>query len=409
LLSLGIVATALFGFGWLWSAAAKIQADGVNHPGHDLTTLKEPEIRISGSSQNGRLGDHYLMLVNTAIASMIDKPQIAQFDRSNYDGLAVTFSPAYDVGPPPSSEEIQSRIADWKNVTKKDIWPWVFLNRILAADDRQNNPHTQQAYFHRMRGADLDGKVGARNDFLVNWENALRAARNSHTPGIVCDLEFYNDYNEYDPRVLAVKTGLATDDVLAHLRSLGSKMADVAAEQYPDAALWFLFTGFSHEGYKGTNGEHFYLSPTYIVAGLLDEIAARHFQLSVFSGGEVGLGGYCHPSLGQFKDQIYNRNSAFSPFLKKYSGTLELGGTMTLWSERGAKRGWMSEGDCAACAAATVDDLQPYLELLIRSYRYNWVYGSADGGYLAFDPKIAPRFDAVVARAKLSATTPQSR
>ena len=45
----------------------------------------------ASSSPTGRMGDHYLMLVNTAIASQMDAVKMAQFDRSPYDGLAVSF------------------------------------------------------------------------------------------------------------------------------------------------------------------------------------------------------------------------------------------------------------------------------------------------------------------------------
>jgi len=89
--------------------------------------------------------------------------------------------------------------------------------------------------------------------------------------------------------------------------------------------------------------------------------------------------------------------------LQKYEGTLELAGTMTLWSDPTAKRGWMKEYPCGSTSAATVEDLQPYLELLLRSYRYNWIYGSGDGGYYAFVPESARRFDTVISKAKAQA------
>jgi len=362
-----------------------------------------------GSAPGSRLGDHYLMLVNTATASSINKAQFAQFNRSHYDGLAVSFSPSYDVSAPPPAKQIETQLADWKTVTKKDIWPWVFLNRMIGASDSENNSYAQNAYFRRIQGADLDGKEGAQSDFLLNWGNALRAAKDLHVPGIVCDLEFYNNYKEYDPRELAKSARESTEQAIWHLRALGAQMADIAAEQYPDAVIWFLFTGFSNAGYTGASGEHYFLSSSYVVFGLLDEIQKRGLPLLVYSGGEVGLGGYCHPSLGQFRDQIYNRNVSFAPYLKRYSGSLELGGTMTLWSDRSAKQGWVAEGDCADCPAATVEDLQPYLELLLKSYKYNWVYGAGAAGYYAFDPHVAPRFDAMIAKAKANTGASNSR
>jgi hypothetical protein len=76
---------------------------------------------------------------------------------------------------------------------------------------------------------------------------------------------------------------------------------------------------------------------------------------------------------------------------------------MTLWSDHSAKKNWVAQGACGASAAASVEDLEPYLEVLLRSYRYNWIYGSPNGGYLAFEPQTAPRFDAAIARAKARA------
>src|SRR5579871_6552699 len=47
------------------------------------------------------LGEHYLMLVNTAIARQMDARKFSQFEKSPYDALAVSFSDAYDTTPPP--------------------------------------------------------------------------------------------------------------------------------------------------------------------------------------------------------------------------------------------------------------------------------------------------------------------
>jgi hypothetical protein len=76
---------------------------------------------------------------------------------------------------------------------------------------------------------------------------------------------------------------------------------------------------------------------------------------------------------------------------------------MTLWSDRSAKKSWAANGACGASSAATVEDLIPYMELLFRTYRYNWLYGSPNGGYLAFQSGSASRFDAAIAQAKARA------
>lgn len=371
-------------------------------------TPAEPESRSSTPinvrpDASGR--SHYLLLVNTAFASDMSPAKIAQFGRSAYEGLAVAFSGTYDASPPPDVKNIETKLAEWKKITDKQIWPWVFLNRIIAVDPKQNNPHTlHELYYHRIRGLDLENVSSAREDFLRIWGNSLRAARDSGTPGIFCDLEFYNNYAEYDPRQIAQLIGKSPQETIALLQRLGARMADVAASEYPNAILWFAFTGLSHPGYNDP-AEHFNLAPAYISMGMLDEIQSRHFRLHVISGGEVGLEGYCHPSLTEFQNQIGERATAFAPYLRKYGSALELAGTMTLWSDRKAATGdWVHQGDCGACPAGTVEELQPYIELILKTYRYNWIWGSNDAGYAAFDSRIAPRFDSVIANAKAHAS-----
>jgi hypothetical protein len=347
----------------------------------------------------GFLGSHYLMLVNTAAPSRLDAQKLAQFDRSPYDGLAVSFLDAYETSPVPTAAAIDALVAGWKKATTKDIWPWVYLNRMIGANVAKGIQDPKMFYFERIQGVDLDGKAGAQKDFLMNWRSALRTAKDTKVPGIVCDLEFYNNYDAYDVGQLAHTTGASRQDVVELLRQLGKRMAGIAAEEYPGATLWFLFTGFTQPEYKIIEGQPYYLAATYIVEGLLDEIQRRHLPLRVLSGGEVGLG-YCHNSVEDFRQAITKRGEDFAPTLQKYPGILELAGTMTLWSDPQAKNGWVAKDACGASSAATVEDLEPYMELLFRSYRYNWIYGSINGGYYAFQPAVAPRFDAAIARAK---------
>jgi hypothetical protein len=345
------------------------------------------------------LSDHYLMLVNTARASQLDSQKLAQFDRSPYDGLAVSFEDAYGTSPVLPPVLMQSQITGWKRATGKAIWPWVYLNRMIGANIEEGNPLTKVLYFERFQGLDLDGNAGAQGDFLQIWRNALQLAKSTGVPGIVCDPEFYNNYEAYDVAELARMTSETQDEALGQLLQLGAKLAEIAAREYPGATLWFLFTGFTRPAPKAIGGKQYDLAATYIVEGLLDEIQRDHLALHVLSGGEVGLG-YCHASIDDLRQAIEKRASLFAPILKKYGGILELAGTMTLWSERAAKKNWVANGSCGASSAATVEDLVPYIEVLFRSYRYNWIYGSPNGAYFAFQATSAPRFDAAIARAK---------
>jgi hypothetical protein len=359
-------------------------------------------------STTNRLGNHYLMLVNTAVAFQMDTQKMTQFDRSPYDGLGVSFWHAYDTSPVFSVAAMDAQIASWKKATTKDIWPWVYLNRMVGANVEQKNDYTNVPYFQRFRGLDLADKQGAQKDFLANWGNSLRAAKDSGVPGIVCDLELYNDDKAYDPGELARMTAKSPQDVVELLRQLGARMADSAAAEYPGATLWFLFTGFNHISYRLIEGQSYYPSSTYIAEGLLDQIQQHQLPLRVLSGGEMGLG-YCHSSVEDFRQDIQKRAVVLAPVLQKYRGILELAGTMTVWSDRSAKRGWVAQGGCGASSAATIEDLEPYMELLFRSYRYNWIYGSGNGGYFAFQPDSAPRFDAAISQAKTQAFGAASR
>ena len=180
----------------------KIKAHGLEHA--DLLLLldehsiaqREPakSAATASTSTADRMGDHYLMLVNTAMADQMDAPKLAQFDRSPYDGLAVSFVNAYDTSPVPSPARMAAQIASWKKSATKQIWPWVYLNRMIGANDAEGNSLTKVPYFQRFQGLDLDDKAGAQNDFLESWRNALRLAKETRVPGIVCDLEFYNNY-----------------------------------------------------------------------------------------------------------------------------------------------------------------------------------------------------------------------
>jgi hypothetical protein len=336
------------------------------------------------------------------MADQMDAPKLAQFDRSPYDGLAVSFAGAYDASPVLSLALMEARIASWKKSTAKDIWPWVSLNRMIGANEAEGNQLTKVPYFQRFQGLDLDGKAGAQNDFLEIWRNAFRLARETRVPGIVCDLEFYNNYKAYDVSELARMTSMPRADVVNALRQVGARMADLSAAEYPGASIWLLFTGYTRPEYRVIEGQPYYLAATYIAEGLLDQIQRHHLPFRVLSGGEVGLG-YCHNSVDELRQAIEKRAADFAPLLRKYNGILELAGTMTLWSDRSAKRNWVAQGACGTSSAATVEDLVPYMELLFRSYRYNWFYGSPNGGYFAFQATSAPRFDAAIAKAKARA------
>jgi hypothetical protein len=348
------------------------------------------------------------MLINTAIARLLKPEGIAEFDKSPYDGLAIAFHYNYDTAPVFSSEMMEKQLLEWKKITKKDLWPWAYVNRIIGAGESVSNERVDVPYFHKIQGIDLEDKTGAKSDFLEIWRNALRIAKDTKAPGVVLDLEFYNYHKEYDLAEMSTQTGKSPAQTLDLLQQFGARLADIAAEQHGDAVIWMLFTGFTHKDFKRIHGASYYPTPVYISIGLLDQIQRRHYRLKVISGGEGSLG-YCHQDLDQFHTVIRARAESFASVLKQYAGILELAGTLTLWDERPHKSGFVAEGDCGKASAADIDELAPYLGLLFKTYRYNWVYGSSDGNYFPFDPRNAKRFNAVITRAESTAYAPQIR
>lgn len=371
-----------------------------SHAAHEPSDARHVPADLSGNANaNKQMGDHYLLLVNTAIAQFMTDDKFRQFDKSSYDGIAVAFLHAYDTSPVPSVAEMDRQLAAWKQITSKDIWPWVFLNRMIGSNLAEKNHYADNPYFNAIVGADLDDSRGALSDFLKIWRNSLAAARDSNVPGIVCDLEFYNNYKEYDIREIASKRGQTPAQIAEGLKRVGARMADVASEIYPNSTIWLLFTALTHAGYKKIDGVPYYPSPAYVSIGMLDEIMIKKLPLKVLAGGEGSIG-YCHESIPEFNRAISTRQLDLARDLTKYSGVLELAGTLSLWSDRKAKQGWLTEGTCSASDANTIEDLGPYIELLLKTYRYNWLYVTSEGNYYPFSPSSAPRFDAVIRKAR---------
>jgi len=345
------------------------------------------------------LGDHYLMLVAGNRASTLTPSQLTLFEQSQYDGLAVRFLTQYDTTPVPSVQEMTSKLLQLKKSSAKDFWPWVSFNRMVGRDPEVDNPNGRDLYFTRTHGIDLEDTAGAQRDFLELWQRSLHAASQTHAPGIIVDLELYVNYKAYDPGLLAKQIGKPVDQTLELLHKLGIRMADAAAKEYPNGVMWFLLTDLCEYGWKVDNNVKYYPTPAYIVMGLLDEIRDKHYMLKVVSGGEVGLS-YCSYSVEHLKHKIEVRANDFAPQLENYRGALELAGTMILWPDRTSKTDFMAAGVCAKSDANTVEDQQAYLEILLKTYRYNWIYGTNNSGYDPFNASTAPRFNAVIQKAK---------
>jgi hypothetical protein len=97
--------------------------------GYDAKTLNDRSVDFSsapaspglGAVAERPLGEHYLLLVNTAIARLLKPADIAEFNNSPYDGLAIAFHYNYDTAPVFSSDTMTAQLLDWKKLGKKDL------------------------------------------------------------------------------------------------------------------------------------------------------------------------------------------------------------------------------------------------------------------------------------------------
>src|SRR5579872_2787833 len=118
-----------------------------------------------------------LMLVSFLTHSFkhFDSAQIQAVNASPYQAVAVPLTDTYSVRKP-AEEEFMDEVALIKASSKKQIWPWIFLNRIVGskADAKSLSPDADNPYFRRIKGLDLYNEAGALDDFIELWRIALR-------------------------------------------------------------------------------------------------------------------------------------------------------------------------------------------------------------------------------------------
>lgn len=338
----------------------------------------------------------YLLLVTFLIHSFssLTPTMLKQFQTSPYQGMAVPVTTAYDTGAVPSLASIEPSALRAKAATGKDIWPEVFLNRMIGGNTKAP---TQAAYFHKLKGMDLDDQQGAQGDFLAQWRLALELAREMKSPGVVLDPEAYNNYDVYDIDALAGEAGKPTPEAaIQSLKSVGAKMADIASAELPNGKIWVLFTGLYKPNYKIVHGKQYYISVSYIELGMLDRIRQANFSLTVIDGGEA-FSGYCYPTVNALQSELQSRQNNVSGYLKQYAPHFVLSAPIVLWRDASDKAGWLKKGDCGRSTPQNIEQFSPYLKVLFNKVQYAWIYAAnGNGGYDPFNPATAPRFNTVI-------------
>jgi len=339
----------------------------------------------------------YLLMVTSLDPplSQLTDAQVALLNDTPFDGVAISLTDIYDGGPLPDESTLLQRCAQLKRHSAHPIWPRVYLNRMVGflPNTTLRSACRNPEYFDRIKGFDLADAAGARTDFLRLWRLGLRAARALGAPGVVADFESYNLGGLCNPATLATMTGQSVAETQEALRRLGAQLADVVAEEYPEAVIWSLFTGLSKSDWYTVNGQPLYLLHAYLFQGFLQRAAERNTPLRLVSGGELTVG-YYSPSREALREKIAARAQRYRLALQQADGRLVLGGTITVWDDDRKLTGWAREAAGAAPPYKCFADFQPLLRELFTAYRHVWLYVPMVTDYNPFDARTAPDLNA---------------
>ena len=333
----------------------------------------------------------YLLLVTFYTAELGDfgTDKLNAIVSSPYNGVAVPLISAYDTGKH-TAEDFAPSVKRLKEGARKDVWPWVFFNRFIGSKEgaRSLSPDSGNAYFRAIKGMDIYNKAGALGDFYGIWKTALEIAKETGSPGIVVDPEAYNNYETYKVSYISEETGIPENEVKKRLAEIGRELARIADETYPDATLWFLFTGLGTP-LRTLNplADKEYRSVTYIVEGMLEYAKEKGSEFKLISGGMLSLG-YCSESLGDLKVKILSRRERFEKHLSSFPN-LRLGGTIAPWNDVRLKKGdYFTIGECRKSKLKDLEDFDPLVKYLLESYEYVWIYAASGAGYNPYDREI---------------------
>ncbi len=330
----------------------------------------------------------YLLYVSfyTPRYNKLTLKNIQILNNSPYNGIAATLIGAYS-DRQINLYEYEDSTFLIKRYTKKHVWPWIFLNRIVGYDpiySKKRSYVSKKQYFRDIIGMDIFDTTGALSDFFNIWKVALNLAKQTGVPGIVVDLEAYNNYKAYRIDYLSHCMHIPKSIIILTLEEIGKHLANITNQIYPDAVIWCLFTGLISRTH---NWEIFpstcYMSVTYIVKGMLEQAKFAGYKFKVVTGGEVSLG-YCFKSLNDLKQKITIRKKKYSPILVRYPN-LHLGGTIAPWADIQSKTGWLLKGRCGCSEVKNINEFLPLFSLLFKTYKYVWIYGAGAAHYNLFE------------------------
>lgn len=331
-----------------------------------------------------------LFTFQNAQVDQLTDPQARMLRQSPFDGMAIWLQDPYASAPPPALTAVLPQLKRFHAVAEKDLWPFVFLNRILQ---EQPNGHRHDPALTRIRGMDLNNGAGALADFLLQWRRALQIARALGSPGVGVDPEFYSNYPLADIATLAARRGESEAETRVKLAAVGAQMADIVQQEYPGVVIWTLAVGFGsvRNVALGTSAASqsepsAAVTSGVLLTGLLERSKQAGIPLTVIDGSENAVG-YQHWSIQEISARLLTQTLNDKAWLTRYP-QLVMGATIAPWLDTQHRAPWMTD----TSAIRGVKQFQPLIAFLLAHRAFVWVYG-ANTAYDVWDQTYADRFD----------------
>lgn len=307
---------------------------------------------------------------------------LAVLNDSAYAGVAIPIFSGYDAGPVPEYSAFADQMKLVRDTLKIDPWPWVFGNRLIGtppdAQEHPSAPKADQQYFKAINIMALDDKNPARADFLKQFRYAVRMAKQWKSPGIVLDLEAYNNYRAYDVAYVAEKRGETAAQVIKACERIGVDMGKICQEEYPSCLVWSLFSHMLHPtrlpGYDGP----VYYTPSHIILGFLEYCKQRHLPAKYLCGGEDSPG-YYNRNVEALREKMAARYAAMAPIMERYPDHYFMAGTISPYHDVTLLTSWIKDAAGEDPELKTIQDFQPMFRTLFEAYDWVWVYASSAG------------------------------
>lgn len=314
---------------------------------------------------------------------------IAVLNDSAYAGVAFPFWGGYHTDPVGEWEDFLPKLDEARALLEIDPWPWVFINRFIGAPEDGSGHAGRNApdpeYFMRIPIIDLDNETGARADLMRMFRLAIRAAKYWGSPGIVVDLEAYNNYRSYNVQYTAERRGESYAETIRKCEQVGEEIARIVEEEYPECIIWTLFSRLEViqeiPGYEGT----VHPVPGHISLGFLRYAKERGLPCRYLCGGET-TPGYYNPNPAALRAKIVERDRLMAPYLEQFPEHLFLAGTISPYHDFSINTGFMKDRPGEDPEIRDLDDHLPMFETLFTAYGWNWIYASSAAKTLPYDP-----------------------